>query len=193
MLLLLSLSRAIQWCEAGSDGSVSSSSSSGTRVWNCTLGAHTELRQAQQCHLSPHHYKVSKAYLLYLTAHREVHSSYHVSLPTSLRIKRFFGCYKGRRRQSCQRHGDLKPWRKISLFVLSLCIWEDREQGKELPRKKWEERKLDSEVQDRKWTMYSEMAEDEDNKQKNKLANFARVVKCSFKSTFFPRDSQKWK
>lgn len=110
----------------------------------------TELRQAQQCHLSPHHYKVSKAYLLYLTAHREVHSSYHVSLPTSLRIKRFFGCYKGRRRQSCQRHGDLKPWRKISLFVLSLCIWEDREQGKDLPRKKWEERKLDSEVQDRK-------------------------------------------
>lgn len=51
---------------------------------------------------------------------------------------------------SCVRDRDLKPWRKISLFVLSLCTGEDGEQGKESPRKKWEERKLDCEEQDRK-------------------------------------------
>lgn len=67
MLLLPWLSRAVQWCEAGSDGSASSTSSSGTRVWICTLGTHTELRQAQQYHLSPRHYKAFKAHLLYLT------------------------------------------------------------------------------------------------------------------------------
>lgn len=42
----------------------------------------------------------------------------------------------------------------------------------------WEERKLDSEQQDRIGIMYAKQAENENNEQKNRLANFIRATKC---------------